>query len=357
MSVQVPSLWQELARGMQGRGDVEAAQRGLWRAADDLGYTSGNARNGNYGQATADDVGKFRAAVGLVGAGSNDQIGATLWPELWPYIDAAGAVTFCNQPQAVSSPSPQAKKLPLVYGDTSKGVEACQRALWRALPSSQNARNGNYQDGTADDVEAFRQRYSVNAGDDGKSIGGELWNVLTRWMDDYAVGLVQAWKPAQPPPSQDTCELALQAALDEVGYVEGSGNHTKYGAWYGMDGQPWCAQFVSWCAEQDGSQAFAKGQRYAYVPYIVQDAAAGKNGLQQVSASQAKRGDLVCYDWEGDGVADHVGLVVDPPGSGSSFHTVEGNTSSGTSGSQSNGGGVYQRTRYVSDVVCFARFR
>ena len=64
----------------------------------------------------------------------------------------------------------------------------------------------------------------------------------------------------------------------------------------------------------------------------------------------------VCFDWNDDGIADHIGLVVSPPESGSAFHTVEGNTSSGSAGSQSNGDGVYQRTRYVSDVICFCSF-
>ena len=68
-----PRLWQELHRSMQGRGDVEAAQRGLWRAADDLGYVSTNARNGNYGEQTAIDVERFRLAVELPGLARRDR--------------------------------------------------------------------------------------------------------------------------------------------------------------------------------------------------------------------------------------------------------------------------------------------
>lgn len=360
MSVHAPDLWQELARGMQGRSDVMAAQRGVWRAGSELGYASGNARNGTYGQATSDDVGSFRRATGMEGAGSNDQIGATLWPVIWPYLDSRAWVLFCNQPEAVSAPAPAAKKLPLKQGQKSKGVEAAQRALWRALPSSGNSRNGTYGDETCADVEAFRDRYQVNAGDDGTSIGGDLWNVLTRWMDDNARQLVQEWQPdpePAPPASGSAMSRAVQAALGQVGYQEGSGNSNKFGAWYGMDYQSWCAMFCTWCAEQGaGSETFVKGSRYAYCPYVVDDARAGRNGLKVVPASQASRGCLVLYDWQGDGVADHIGFVVDGPGSGSSFHTVEGNTSGGSGGSQSNGDGVYERTRYTSDVVLFATF-
>ena len=70
----------------------------------------------------------------------------------------------------------------------------------------------------------------------------------------------------------------IEVALAEVGYLEkatnaqldsktanaGSNNYTKYGKWYGMNGQPWCDMFVSWCAAQAG-EADAVG-KYAYVP-------------------------------------------------------------------------------------------
>ena len=44
----------------------------------------------------------------------------------------------------------------------------------------------------------------------------------------------------------------LDVALSQVGYKESKNNMTKYGKWYGMDGQPWCAMFVSWCANEVG---------------------------------------------------------------------------------------------------------
>lgn len=61
-------------------------------------------------------------------------------------------------------------------------------------------------------------------------------------------------------------EKFLQVALSQVGYKEkksnkdldsktknaGSGNYTKYGAWYGLNPAPWCCMFVSWCANEVG---------------------------------------------------------------------------------------------------------
>jgi peptidoglycan hydrolase-like protein with peptidoglycan-binding domain len=341
---------------MTGRGDVRACQRGLWAAGPDLGYMSGNARNGNYGEETSSDVAHFREAMGM--GGDADVIGATLFPVLWEFIDANGRASFCDQPKANPTPSPRPKRIPLERGMNNKGVEACQRALWRSLPESGNARNGNYGEETAADVRRFRDLYKVNAGDDGDTIGGELWNVLTRWFDDRAVALVEQWTPDESPPpaASSVAARAVEVALGEVGYQEAGGNHNRYGSWYGMDYQPWCAMFVTYCAEQVGSQSFVKGSRYSYCPYVESDARAGRYGLSIVEPKKVARGDIVLFDWAGDGVADHIGFVTAGPGSGSSFTTVEGNTSGSSNGSQSNGDGVYERTRYLSEVECFCRF-
>ena len=44
----------------------------------------------------------------------------------------------------------------------------------------------------------------------------------------------------------------LNVAISQIGYVEGKNNKTKYGAWYGLDNNPWCAMFISWCANNAG---------------------------------------------------------------------------------------------------------
>ena len=42
----------------------------------------------------------------------------------------------------------------------------------------------------------------------------------------------------------------IGVAKTQLGYTEGSNNDTKYGDWYGLPHQDWCAMFVSWCARQ-----------------------------------------------------------------------------------------------------------
>lgn len=44
----------------------------------------------------------------------------------------------------------------------------------------------------------------------------------------------------------------VAVAVQEIGYHEGAGNHTKYGVYTGTDGMSWCHAFVSWCANECG---------------------------------------------------------------------------------------------------------
>jgi len=127
----------------------------------------------------------------------------------------------------------------------------------------------------------------------------------------------------------------ISIAKTQVGYMEGENNDTKYGTWYGLPNQPWCAMFVSWCA------------REAEVPLdILRNCA--------VAAPDPGYFDIPFYDGEnytpkhGDlfftKTFSHVGLVdyVD----GEYFYTVEGNTND--SGS-SMGIGVFTLKRTLKD--------
>lgn len=168
-------------------------------------------------------------------------------------------------------------------------------------------------------------------------------------MDAYAVSLIneayELFAGHEPEPEGSTLrQRALDRAIGEIGYVEGPNNDNKYGAWYGMNYQPYCAIGATWSYVNEGdSLSFVKGSRYSYVPYIVGDARANRYGL--TTTDDPIPGDLVCYDWEGDTIYDHVGLFECWTDGTTGFNTVEFNTSSSTSGSQSNGGGVYRRNR------------
>lgn len=147
-----------------------------------------------------------------------------------------------------------------------------------------------------------------------------------------------------------TAKDVIDIAESQVGYSRWNDPETgtKYGRWYasmsgndyyGQSGVPFCAMFVSWCMNQAG--ASAAGIPGAYCPWIV--SAARKEG-RAVSKSEGQYGDIILFDWGGDGVADHVGFVIS--NNGSSFRTVEGNT---------NNGQVAYRTRAYSTVICVSR--
>lgn len=147
----------------------------------------------------------------------------------------------------------------------------------------------------------------------------------------------------------------LDVAQHEVGYVEGggpdghSGNITKYWAelYPGGQGQPWCAAFQRWVDRHAGSVDLPIANPY-YCPSIV--TYARQHGLW-LPRDQGSPGDMVLFQWNKNGVADHIGRV--KAKNGGSYVTIEGNTSgTGQSGSsQRNGGGVYERTRGINDTV------
>ena len=147
---------------------------------------------------------------------------------------------------------------------------------------------------------------------------------------------------------------ALSVAKREIGYAERPTNRTKFGAWYGMDGAPWCAMFVTWCVVRAAdalhtTTAFRRGDRWAYVPYVMSAAVGGRYQLSVTSAPEP--GDVVTYDWRGDGTADHIGVFAEWVDRGrGTFRAVEGNTSPVNN---SNGGQVMMRDRNRNEVRAF----
>jgi len=159
----------------------------------------------------------------------------------------------------------------------------------------------------------------------------------------------------QPPPPVSDDRTQRQRVLDLakgwLGYVESGNNDTIFGDWYGMNHQPWCAMFVTYIYEVQagGSPSFARGAAYSYCPYILHDAQNQRNGLS-VTKSPIP-GDVVLFDWQFDGVPDHVGFFEE--GTSSSFRAIEGNTSSSD---YSNGGMVMRQSRSSSQArITFVR--
>ncbi len=148
--------------------------------------------------------------------------------------------------------------------------------------------------------------------------------------------------------------IVIDAAKSELGYQETGNNDTKYGKWYGLNNQPWCAMFVSWCfKEANLSHLIAAQTKKGFASCDAGLKWFAKRG-KIVPVGQARAGDIVFFQFDADAQADHVGIVVKNDGK-KYLWCIEGNTSGNSRGSQSNGDGVYTKKRPYSLVMGVAR--
>lgn len=145
-----------------------------------------------------------------------------------------------------------------------------------------------------------------------------------------------------------TAAEVLRIARSQIGYEEGRDNANKYGHAYGMNGCPWCQQFVWWVFRQaglGGEMPKTATTRVAYPWY--------RKHRRLVSVRDAKPGDVVWFDFSGSlKPVSHVGIVEKNLGRGR-LQTIEGNTN--RAGSRT-GGGVLRKVR-ASRIVAIGRPR
>ena len=139
-----------------------------------------------------------------------------------------------------------------------------------------------------------------------------------------------------------TAKEILAVARKEIGAKESpaGSNQTKYGAWYGLDGQPWCMMFIQWVFSQAGAALPVKTASCSALMSYAQ-----AHGQWVTSGYQP--GDIVIMDFPGNKAkTDHCGIVVTALTDG--VRTIEGNTGVGN---DSNGGEVMERTRPLSVII------
>ena len=109
----------------------------------------------------------------------------------------------------------------------------------------------------------------------------------------------------------------VDLAKRQVGNVGGR----PFWSWYGFNSRvEWCACFVSWCYNQAGkSEPRFAGCQSQGVPWFQSRGQWGARGYENIAP-----GDAIFFDWDGDGSADHVGLVIGTDGE--RVYTVEGNS-------------------------------
>ena len=112
-------------------------------------------------------------------------------------------------------------------------------------------------------------------------------------------------------------QAVVDIAKSQVGNVGGQ----PYWSWYVFNSRvEWCACFVSWCYGQMGlsEPRFAACQSQG-IPWFQSHGQWGGRDYANIAP-----GDAIFFDWDLDGSADHVGIVVGTDGS--RVYTVEGNS-------------------------------
>ena len=114
-------------------------------------------------------------------------------------------------------------------------------------------------------------------------------------------------------------QAIVEVALTQLGNEGGQ----PYWSWYGFEGRvEWCACFVSWCADQCGYIESGIIPKFAG---CVDGANWFKgNGQWQDRNYEPQAGNIIFFDWEGDGETDHVGIV--EKCENGVVYTVEGNS-------------------------------
>ena len=139
----------------------------------------------------------------------------------------------------------------------------------------------------------------------------------------------------------------VQTALSQYGTLETPVNQVMYNDWlYGShvsgEAYPWCAAFVSWCADQNGFIAAGIVPRSASCA-AYRDFYSARSLFHRADTGYVpKAGDFVLFSTANYPMgSSHIGIVVSCDGS--KVYTVEGNTSAG-SGFNPNGGGVWTKS-------------
>ena len=143
----------------------------------------------------------------------------------------------------------------------------------------------------------------------------------------------------------------LKIAAGELGTTErpANSNNVKYNTWfYGREVRdtadtkyPWCMAFVQWCFNQAGRK----------LPYHTASCSALLNWYRknrpECIVTAPRPGDIIIYNFGHTGIVESV--------AGSTITAIEGNTSAGEAGSQSNGGGGFRRKRSKTLVTAYIR--
>ena len=121
-------------------------------------------------------------------------------------------------------------------------------------------------------------------------------------------------------PNVNYVERLIKVAESQLGIRETSDGWTKYGEWYGLPREAWCAMFVSWCANRAGIPTDVITKYCGCTAGMKWFVDNGRFGYKE--SYTPKAGDIIFFLSDG---MSHTGIVVDCDGK--TVYTIEGNTS------------------------------
>jgi hypothetical protein len=163
----------------------------------------------------------------------------------------------------------------------------------------------------------------------------------------------------------NTANKVINVAAKEVGYLEkktnawlgsktknaGSNNYTKYGKWFGMNGVYWCAICISWIFNKAFGKTKAKellcGGFSASCETLRQQFIKAKKYVD--GKKTPKKGYVIFFSGTRHSGANHIGIVTKVVEV--KVHTIEGNTSGGSSVVDNGGGVVYKSYNVGYDKI------
>ncbi|WP_338627740.1 peptidoglycan-binding protein (plasmid) [Clostridium baratii] len=267
-----------LRLGSQGE-DVRTLQMTLKLRGYDIGPSGAD---GIFGQGTYNAVKKFQAdhnlgADGIVGPATQEAL----------HHDYSGNTDY-GELIKMGSSGPQVAEIQRLlikagYGVGSSGVD------------------GMFGQGTYNAVKRFQADHNLGA--DG-IVGPATKSAL------YCTEGATTHVSGGPGVSKFVKVAQAQEFHERIVTSDGEGdNMTPYGAWFGMNGVPWCAIFVSWCANQAGILGSIV-PRYSYCADAVNWYRSKGRYRTRQSGYTPKAGDVIFfYDASKEAPFCHTGIV------------------------------------------------
>lgn len=142
----------------------------------------------------------------------------------------------------------------------------------------------------------------------------------------------------------------IAEAASHVGYTSRPNRSSSYGEITGYNSQPWSGSFIDYVASKTDVDIPSTVYSPSSLQYFV------RTGRLHVVP---KPGDLVFFAFSTGAHFElpHVGIVTDVLGISfnGSFKTIEAEIDPGTPKGQNSRDGIYERTRFLTDVIGFGR--